>query len=181
MEDWELPYMQRLADIAASRGGTVLEVGYGMGISASALQARKIDSHVVVECHPDVITRCVAAHRSALASGSMHLMTGYWQDVTPMLAAGSFDGILFDTYPVNPLEGITHLFFFEEAYRLLKPGGVLTYFSSEPTTLRPLDFEKLEQAGFQRSNIHLEACAVNPPADCTYWREPSIVVPTVIK
>jgi hypothetical protein len=58
---------------------------------------------------------------------------------------------------------------------------VLTYFSSEPTTLRPLDFEKLEQAGFQRSNIHLELCAVNPPADCTYWRAPSIVVPTVVK
>ena len=89
MADWERPYMERLAAIAASKGGTVLEVGYGMGISASALQAHNIDSHIVIECHPDVIAQCVVTHRSALTSGSMHLMTGYWQDVTPRLAGAS--------------------------------------------------------------------------------------------
>jgi guanidinoacetate N-methyltransferase len=182
MEDWELPYMERLAEIATSKGGTVLEVGYGMGIAAAALQARKVDSHVVIECHPDVIARCVDTHRSALASGSMHLMTGYWQDVTPMLAAGSVDGILFDTYPVCPQEMVgTHLFFFEEAYRLLKPGGVLTYFTSETTTLGAPHLEGLERAGFERRNIHFELCPVDPPDDCRYWRSPTIVAPTIYK
>ncbi|HJQ01156.1 MAG TPA: methyltransferase domain-containing protein [Jatrophihabitans sp.] len=183
MEDWERPYMERLADIATSRGGTVLEVGYGMGIAASALQGRNIDSHVVIECHPDVIARCVSTHRSALASGSMHLMTGYWQDVTPMLAADSIDGILFDTYPVFQHEGDgTHTFaFFAEAYRLLKPGGVLTYFTSEPTTLGEPHLERLEQAGFERRNIHCEVCPVSPPDDCTYWQSSTIVAPTILK
>jgi guanidinoacetate N-methyltransferase len=182
MADWERPYMERLAAIAASKGGTVLEVGYGMGIAASALQAHNIDSHVVIECHPDVIARCVVAHRSALAVGSMHLMTGYWQDVTPLLAAASIDGILFDTYPISTEElGVTQMFFFEEAYRLLKPGGVLTYFSSEPTTLGALHFERLEQAGFERRNIHFEVCPVTPSDDCTCWTSSSIVAPTVLK
>jgi guanidinoacetate N-methyltransferase len=182
MEDWERPYMERLAEIAASNGGTVLEVGYGMGISAAALQARNVDSHIVIECHPDVMARCVATHRSALASGAMHLMTGYWQDVAPMLAAGSVDGILFDTYPVAQEEGVgTHMFFFEQAYRLLKPGGVLTYFSSEPTTLGEPQLERLEQAGFERRNIHFEVCPVSPPESCTYWQFPTIVAPTVVK
>jgi guanidinoacetate N-methyltransferase len=182
MADWEQPYMERLAEIAASQGGTVLEVGYGMGIAASALQARDINSHVVIEAHPEVIARCIDQHRSALASGSMHLMTGYWQDVTPMLADSSIDGILFDTFPVVTQEMVgTHMFFFEEAYRLLKPGGVLTYFSSEATTLSALHCERLEQAGFERRNISFELCTVNPPDDCDYWREPSIVAPTVIK
>jgi guanidinoacetate N-methyltransferase len=182
MADWEQPYMERLAAIASSNGGTVLEVGYGMGISAAALQACKVDSHVVIEGHPDVIARCVATHRSALASGSMHLMTGYWQDVTPMLAPASFDGILFDTFPISQQEMIgTHMFFFEEAYRLLKPGGVLTYFSSEPTTLGELHFERLEQAGFERSNISFELCTVNPPENSNYWRASTIVAPTVLK
>jgi guanidinoacetate N-methyltransferase len=182
MADWEQPYMERLAAIASSKGGTVLEVGYGMGISASALQACTIDSHVVIEGHPDVIARCIVTHRSALASGSMHLMTGYWQDVTPMLAAASFDGILFDTFPVSAQEMVgTHMFFFEEAYRLLKSGGVLTYFTSEPTTLGELHFKGLERAGFERSNIHFEVCTVNPPADCNYWRSSTIVAPTILK
>jgi guanidinoacetate N-methyltransferase len=182
MEDWERPYMERLAEIAAGKGGTVLEVGYGMGIAAAALQARGIDSHVVIECHPDVIARCVGTHRSALAAGAMHLMTGYWQDVTPMLAAASVDGILFDTYPVAQQEGVgTHMFFFEEAYRLLKPGGVLTYFSSEPSTLGESHRARLEQAGFERSNIHFEVCTVEPPDDCTYWQSSTIVAPTIFK
>jgi guanidinoacetate N-methyltransferase len=183
MADWERPYMERLAAIAASKGGTVLEVGYGMGISASALQAHDIDSHIVIECHPDVIAQCVVTHRSALTSGSMHLMTGYWQDVTPILAGASIDGILFDTFPVTPEEMTigTHMFFFEEAYRLLKPGGVLTYFSSEPTTLGALHFERLEQAGFERRNIHFEICPVNPSDNHRYWNHSSIVAPTVMK
>lgn len=182
MADWERPYMERLAAIAAAQGGTVLEVGYGMGIAASALQAHDVDAHIVVECHPDVIARCIGTHRSALTSGSMHLMTGYWQDVTPMLAGASIDGILFDTFPVSQEEMIgTHMFFFEEAYRLLKPGGVLTYFSSEPTTLGAPHFERLEQAGFERKNITFEVCTVNPSDDCRYWNHSSIVAPTVIK
>jgi len=182
MADWERPYMERLAAIAASNGGTVLEVGFGMGISAAALQLHDIDSHIVIECHPDVIAQCVGIHRSALASGAMHLMTGYWQDVTPLLAGASIDGILFDTFPVSHEEMIgTHMFFFEEAYRLLKPGGVLTYFSSEPTTLGALHYERLEQAGFERSNIHSEVCAVNPSGERRYWNYSSIVAPTVVK
>ncbi|HST49831.1 class I SAM-dependent methyltransferase [Jatrophihabitans sp.] len=182
MADWERPYMERLAEIATSRGGTVLEVGYGMGIAASALQARNVDLHLVIECHPDVIARCVSAHRTALASGSMHLLTGYWQDVTPLLAAASIDGILFDTFPVSAQEWVgTHMFFFEEAYRLLKPGGVLTYFSSEPTTLGEPHLERLEQAGFERGNISFEVCPVQQSEDSKYWDASSIVAPIVVK
>jgi len=183
MEEWERPCMDRMAAIAASRGGVVLEVGYGMGIAAAALQGHDLDLHVVIEAHPDVLARCLATHRAALTAGSMHLLTGYWQDVTPMLASSSIDGILFDTFPVAHHEGgNSHTFpFFEEAYRLLKPGGVLTYFSSQPTTLGAPDLERLEQAGFAPGNVDFELCAVSPPESCTYWRASSIVVPTVVK
>lgn len=182
MEDWETGYMHALARIATSRGGVVLELGYGMGISASAVQAAVIDSHVVVECHPEVIKKCVTDNADALTSGRMHVFSGLWQDVTPRLASESFDGILFDTYPIKQDEMIgPHMYFFDEAHRLLKPGGVLTYYSDEATGFRPSHMERLVNAGFREENIDFQVCEVNPPENCEYWQDPTIIAPIVTK
>lgn len=95
-----------------------------MGLASAAVQTRRIDSHTVIECHPDVAAKCLADNREALASGRMHLLTGFWQDTTPLLALGAFDGVLFDTYPITQQEFVgPHMFFFAEAHRLLRPGG----------------------------------------------------------
>lgn len=182
MEDWEQNYMDMLGAIASHTGGTVLELGYGMGLSAQAIQSHDIDSHIVIECHPDVIKKCVSDFRPAVESGKMHIYSGFWQDVTPTMASGSVDGILFDTYPLKEEEiHGNHFWFFKEAYRLLKPGGILTYYSDEATHLQEPHIRKLMEAGFQRRYIDFEICNVNPPADCEYWQAPTIVAPIIRK
>lgn len=182
MEDWETGYMHTLAGIATSNGGVVLELGYGMGISARAIQTANIDSHVVVELHPQVVQKCAQDNAGALSSGRMHVFSGLWQRVTPMLAARSFDGILFDTYPLNEQEMIgPHMYFFDEAFRLLKPGGVLTYYSDEATDFRPEHRARLTTAGFAPENIDFQVCNVTPPPNCEYWRDPTIIAPIVRK
>lgn len=182
MEDWEQPYMNRLGSIAAQNGGVVLELGYGMGISSAVIEAHDVDSHVIIECHPDVITRCVADNKAAFNKGKMHLLTGFWQDVTPLIATGTFDGILFDTYPIKEEEMIgPHMFFFSEAFRLLKEGGVLTYYSDEPTHLSEDHIQRLVDAGFNKNNIDFTLCEVTPPENCEYWHDSTIVVPIIRK
>jgi guanidinoacetate N-methyltransferase len=182
MEDWELGYMHALAQIACSNGGSVLEIGYGMGLSAGAIQSHGIETHYVVECHPDVIARCLNDRRQAIGEGRLHVVSGFWQDVTPRFATGSFDGILFDTYPLHAAElHANHFVFFKEAHRLLKPGGVFTYYSDEATTWSADHLAKLKSAGFVEDNIHYEVCDVNPPETCEYWRHKTILAPIVKK
>jgi guanidinoacetate N-methyltransferase len=182
MEDWELDYMKRLSAVATGNGGAVLEVGYGLGLSSRAIQAERIRSHTIIECHPDVLARCLTDNRVAFEQGTIHLYSGFWHDTTPSLASGQFDGILFDTYPIEARERIgPHMWFFKEAFRLLKRGGVLTYYSNEAEGFSELHMQMLLEAGFERDDIGFELCRVRPPEDCEYWRSSTIVVPIVRK
>lgn len=176
MEDWEDNYMQALADVAASRGGRVLELGFGMAISASHVQKHPLIEHVIIEANAEVYARLEAF---AKEHPNVTPVFGFWQDVVPKLDDASFDGILFDTYPTQEEEVATHWFFFPEAHRLLRSGGVFTYFSDEVREFSPRHRAALEAAGF--SDIRAEICEVNTPAECLYWKDPTIVVPVVVK
>lgn len=180
MERWERPYMEHLAAIATQSRGDVLEIGYGMGISACAVQRGAPRSHTVIECHPEVIARCVADHGEALRSGGLRLLTGFWEDIAPLLRNEIFDAILFDTYPLDSDEWAgPHLLFFAEGYRLLRPGGILTYYSNEPREITGRHREALLAAGFCDRDIAWDIVPVEPPDDCEYWSQPTIVAPRV--
>ncbi|SHF59314.1 class I SAM-dependent methyltransferase [Streptoalloteichus hindustanus] len=177
MERWEDPYMRDLAVVATSRRGRVLEVGFGLGISAGHIQRQPIDTHVVIEANRDVFAELLAF--GATAEHPVLPMLGFWQAICPCLRDQSFDGILFDTYPLarEEVHG-NHFAFFAEAHRLLRPGGVLTYYSDEATSLEP-HRGRLRKAGFRE--IAWRLCRVSPPPGCLYWRSPTIVSPIVVK
>ncbi len=150
MQRWEETYMKSLAAIATSNGGNVLEVGFGLGISAGYIQNyNNIKSHTVIEAHPTVIASAKEKFKAELASGRMNLLESFWEDITPTLPEKSFAGILFDTCPLDSGVEFFHFFpFFKEAYRLLEDNGVLTYFSDEATDISQQHREELHNAGF---------------------------------
>ncbi len=185
MEGWEAGYMQELADIASSRGGDVLELGYGLGLSAKAIQSHPIKSYTVIEANKDVVQkRAQGDLEEAIAKGSARILSGLWEKVIPTLPDESFDGILFDTYPLTEedIHG-NHFPFFAEAYRILRTNSIFTYYSdvaTEEEFLR-INVPRLVQAGFKRENISCRICKVQPPADCKYWKDQTIIVPVITK
>ena len=55
MMDWEREIMRRQAATVCSRGGRVLNVGFGLGIIDSYIQEHEnVTEHWIIEGHPDV-------------------------------------------------------------------------------------------------------------------------------
>lgn len=166
MERWETPYMSALADVVTPTPGCeVLEVGYGMGISAGFVQARSPSRHVVVEANAAVAKAGRAAHPGC------DIVGGYWEDVVPTLPDRSFDGILMDTYPITgnggaPGDRDEAGEFFREAARLLRVGGVLTFYLNDTSNVEVVE-AILTALGF---DVDLRAFSeVDAPDACEYW------------
>ena len=56
MMEWEKEYMQDLIK-KLNPFGDVLEIGFGLGISANFIQKYNIKSHTIIECNPTVIEK----------------------------------------------------------------------------------------------------------------------------
>ncbi|MBI5037328.1 MAG: class I SAM-dependent methyltransferase [Candidatus Kerfeldbacteria bacterium] len=180
MEDWETPYMKELATIATKNGGVILELGYGMGISANFIQQAAILKHIVIEANHEVAEK--AREFAHTAPHPVEVLEGLWEEVIDQVADNSIDGILFDTYPLSELEiHKNHFGFFRTAFKKLKSGGVFTYYSDEIDDYHPVHLKKLIAAGFKRKDINGRVIPMHPPADCQYWKADTMLAPIVTK
>jgi predicted O-methyltransferase YrrM len=184
MQEWERPLMHAMAGIVTETHGDVLEIGFGMGISATAIQDRQVRSHTIVECNEEVI-KGLDVWRKRYPRRDIRLVEGKWQDVVPAL--GFFDAILFDTYPIDEeeyreavLNSITFAEpFVEAAAGILRDGGVFTYYTNEIDSLSRRH-QRLLFRYFQSVTLSVVR-QLAPPADCNYWWADSMAVVKAVK
>lgn len=138
MMEWERPLMNAHADLllgkfphAASEPFrendrlTVCNVGHGLGIVDGYIWAGggdRLAKHTIVEPHPDVLARMDAWR----AKSNVAVAASTWRAALDDPNFGPFDGIFFDTYAETYADMRD---FFRALPRLLKRGGVFSYFN----------------------------------------------------
>ena len=120
MMDWENPLMSASAAYICEEGGDILEIGFGMGISANYIQSHTINSHTIIENHPDMIPK---AQAWAADKSNVTIVEGDWYGVKDTLS--TYDGLFMDTYGDKNMK-----YFSSSLSSLIKVGGKATWWNS---------------------------------------------------
>jgi len=120
MMDWEASIMQKSAEYICHNKGDVLEIGFGMGICADYIQAQGVNSHTIIEIHPQILEKL-----NAWASGKSNvtIIEGDWANLS---LTDTYDGIFLDTFGDDSLDKFKAF-----ALERIKSGGKITYWNNE--------------------------------------------------
>ena len=184
LEDWQTPLMQAMADIVTEASGDVLEIGFGRGVSARMIQQGKPRSHTIVEPNAHSIETWYKPFSKQYADSSLRLLSGRWQDVEDQFEW--YDSVFFHAFPLNEEEFVEHILnsvtyaehAMEAMARVLRPGGVFTYLTTEIDSLS----RRHQRLLFQYfSEISLKVVPVQVPEHTrdAWWAKSMVVVKAV--
>tara|TARA_R100000697_G_scaffold72006_2_gene84233 strand:+ start:889 stop:1488 length:600 start_codon:yes stop_codon:yes gene_type:complete len=120
MHNWETPLMAIDAKQICSKGGSILNIGYGMGIIDRFIRDYNPKKHTIIEVHPLIAD-------NAIKEGFKNVLVGDWYDIVKGLDE-TFDAIYFDTFCFDNRPD-WKIFAKYHVDRLLKPGGIFSYFN----------------------------------------------------
>ena len=92
MMDWEAPIMEKSAEYICESKGDILEIGFGMGICSDYIQAQGVNSHTIVEIHPQILEKL---NTWASDKSNVTIIEGDWNNASGL---STYDGIFLDTY-----------------------------------------------------------------------------------
>ena len=156
MMDWEDSVMKASADYVCTEGGDILEIGFGMGISANYIQANSISSHTIIENHPQIIER---AKSWASGKSNVTIIEDDWYNIKDSLS--TYDGILYDTYGDENMANFKSLL-----SNLVKHGTRTTWWNNNTD----------ESNYFNIPDVTYEAIQVDPPAN-SYFNSKTYYLP----
>ena len=145
MMGWEDPLMSASAAYICQGGGDILEIGFGMGISAGYMHSHSINSHTIIENHPQII---VKAQEWASSKSNVTIITGSWYDVKDNLS--TYDGIFYDTFGDQDMDK-----FSSSLSSLVKSGTKVTWRNNYPD----------ETNYYNIPNVTYEAISITPPSN----------------
>ncbi|MEO1524269.1 MAG: amino acid adenylation domain-containing protein [Planctomycetota bacterium] len=181
MEDWQTPLMRSMVQWVTESEGDLLEIGFGRGVAATAIQEAGVRSHTVIEMNPHSITDHFHPWRERYADREIHLVEGRWQDALDQL--NEYDAVFFHAFPMNEAEFVDYVaqsatfaeHFFPVAARLLRPGGVFTYLSTEIDSLSRRHQRSL-LSHFEEVHLKVQPLTVPEDTKDAWWADSMVVV-----
>ena len=153
MMEWETPIMEEHAKVVTENGGDILEIGFGMGIAANYIQANSINSHTIVENHPQIIEKAKAW---ASDKPNVTIIESDWntvKDKRRKICLATYDGILYDTFGDENMDK-----FKSSLANLANAGCKVTWWNSVSG----------ESNHYNITDVTYEAITVNPPSNCYF-------------
>jgi len=126
MMDWETPIMKRSAELITRKGGTVLNIGFGMGIIDTFIQELEPAKHYIVEAHPQVLDKMKSL--GWYDKPNVVVLEGTWKTQLPKLLDErvQLDGIFYDTFSEHYKDMLQ---LFDTICGLLSFDGIFSYFN----------------------------------------------------
>ena len=155
MMTWEDDIMKKSAEYICENGGDILELGFGMGISADYIQAHSISSHTIVECHPQILEKL---NTWASDKDNVVIIEGDWNSVSGL---GNYDGIFFDTFGDENID-----IFKAFATSKAKSGAKITYWNNFTDKRNEHNFDSISFEDISvtpDSNQYFNATTYNMP------------------
>jgi len=156
MMDWEDTLMSASAAYVCEGGGDILEIGFGMHISADYIQSHSINSHTIIENHPDIL---IKANEWAADKPNVTIVEGDWYDIKDTLS--TYDGLFYDTYGDDNMQ-----YFADSLPSLMNEGGKATWWNNIPSSSNYYGI----------SNVVYDIHNVNPPQN-SYFNHKEYYLP----
>ena len=132
MMSWETSIMEKAAEFICHNSGDVLEIGFGMGICADYIQAQGVNSHTIIEIHPQILERL---NTWASGKSNVTIIEGDWANLS---LTDTYDGIFLDTYGDENLDNFKTF-----ALNRIKSGGKITYWNNNEEEDNPYEFDSI--------------------------------------
>ena len=132
MMSWEAPIMEKSADYICDSKGDILEIGFGMGICADYIQAQGVNSHTIVEIHPQIIEKLIIW---AEGKDNVTVVECDWSSVE----LDTYDGIFLDTFGDENLSK-----FKDFVSSKAKSGAKVTYWNNYEREDNQHDFSSID-------------------------------------
>jgi len=134
MMEWEKPYMEKSIELL-NPVGKVLEIGFGMGYSATKICSfTNVTEYNVIECMPIVwekIEEFKCKQQLLRPDLKINLIKGRWEDV--LVTTGIYDSIYFDDYVLSQVQ-VRNNRFADFLYNILlnhtQIGSIISVFSN---------------------------------------------------